>query len=53
MVLQVEHTLQHYKRYCQRHVKVSKTATTAFLSFTADPRTMGKSTVYQNASWYK
>lgn len=53
MALQIEHTLQHYKRYYQRHGKVSKIATTAFLYFTADPRTTGKSTVYQNASWYK
>ena len=33
MVLQVEHTVQHYKKVCQRHGKVFKIATTAFLFF--------------------
>lgn len=40
MVLQVEHTVQHYKNYCQRHGKVSEIATTASSSFMADTGTI-------------
>lgn len=40
MTLQVEHTVQHYTSYCQRHGKLSKIAMTAFLHFMVDTTTI-------------
>lgn len=57
MVLQVEHTVQHYTSYCQEAWKgiQNNIQKTAFFHFMIQElcAAMGKNTVYQNASWYK